>query len=231
MFLLLEKCPTVNLPFQNPIWRRLFRMAAIFHVKFVFFVPAVKSVGRFEWSWCPFQYLKAADIISHDFVTIWKSKMAPTLKDGFGPRKKSVGRFERWWFPVACFKGYMNHWYQLCSPPTCHFFNVLLRSCVSSRELSHERISFLPCVVVWGLDGGLVASNSHISFYPFWYTQTYMTQCLNARAHIEHSAWMHVDVMSKSIKSSLSFIDQDTLSALYSLVDIRNGFEFCLRFT
>ena len=45
-------------------------------------VLAVKSAGRFEWSWGPFEGLKAAGIISHGFIAIWKPNMAPTFKEG-----------------------------------------------------------------------------------------------------------------------------------------------------
>ena len=33
-----------------------------------------------EWSLCPFECFKAADVISHGYVAIWKSKVAHTLK-------------------------------------------------------------------------------------------------------------------------------------------------------
>ena len=72
---------------QLAIWKFkmapiFFKMATILHVKSVL-ITQFKSVGWLEWSWCPFECLMAAGIISNGFVTIWKSKMAPTfIKDG-----------------------------------------------------------------------------------------------------------------------------------------------------
>ena len=72
---------------QLAIWKFkmapiFFKMATILHVKSVL-ITQFKSVGWLEWSWCPFECLMAAGIISNGFVAIWKSKMAQTfIKDG-----------------------------------------------------------------------------------------------------------------------------------------------------
>ena len=129
-------------------------------------VQPVKSVGQFKRRWCSFECLKAAGIISYSFVAIWKSKMALTYKDG------PLCMYTRFWSQyriqladsngVACFKRYCNIWPLFGSPPTGNFFNALLGLCVPS-PLSSRLLSFLLCVIVWSLDGRLVAGNSYIS--------------------------------------------------------------------
>ena len=90
------------------------------------------------------------------------------------PDENFVGRFEWYWCPFTCFKRYCNVWLMLFSPPTCHFFNSLHGPGVQSRVLSRLP-SVFPFGVVWGLDGGPVASNFFIStpeFFFWWVCQT-----------------------------------------------------------
>ena len=76
---------------------RLFKIAAILYVTFGF--GPSSEISRFEWSWCPFEYLQAAGIISHGFVADWKLKAKSEktsdaeclIRDGFGIFGKPSG--------------------------------------------------------------------------------------------------------------------------------------------
>jgi len=71
---------------------------------------------------------------------------------------------------LSWFNGYWNHKLRFCNPSSCHFFHVLLVPDVPSRMMNRLQ-PVCPCCVVWGLDGGLIASNSYISTLKFWNSQ------------------------------------------------------------